>query len=70
MISREQLRAALGVHPNTISKWLASGRLPRPDVQVTRKSAYWRPETLEKAGILILSAPTVSGDLSTIHGDG
>lgn len=63
MISRAQLREHLGVHPHTITKWLAKGRIPRPDVQISLKSAWWKRETLAKVGIEIPpSPPTPAAD--------
>lgn len=31
---------------DTIREWWHSGKLPPPDVQLSRKAVYWRPETI------------------------
>ncbi len=31
----------------TILEWWHSGRIPPPDIRLSRQSVYWRPETIE-----------------------
>ena len=37
-------------HPATdsIREWWHSGKLPPPDVRISRKAIYWRPETIDE----------------------
>jgi hypothetical protein len=31
----------------TIREWWHSGKLPPPDVRISKKAIYWKPETIE-----------------------
>ncbi len=43
----------LGItHNNTLGRMLKSGRIPQPDVRITRKTRYWHRSTLVKAGLI------------------
>ena len=43
----------LGItHPNTLRVMIKTGRIPPPDVQLTKKTRYWHRTTLEKVGLL------------------
>lgn len=33
---------------DTILEWWHSGRLPPPDVRISRKAVFWLPETIEE----------------------
>lgn len=49
----KDLMRLLGVtHKNTLRNAIKSGRVPVPDVQITRKTRYWHRSTLVKWGIL------------------
>lgn len=55
VIWRQDLRKQLGdVSSETIRRWMASGRLPRPDVDLSHKTQGWRLSTLQAAGIMLL----------------
>ena len=58
LIRRRDLQRALGVSSETVRRWLASGRLPRPDVFVSDAASWWRLDTLDGAGFKIAAAPT------------
>ena len=51
LVSRADLCKTLDVHSETIRKWLKSGKLPTPDVALSRKTLMWRLSTLRAAGI-------------------
>ena len=46
-----QLREEMGVTGETVRRWRKDGKLPKPDVQLTRRSVGWRLSTLRAAGI-------------------
>lgn len=52
VIWRAQLQAHLDVSSETIRRWMSNGRLPKPDVDLSRRSRGWRRSTLQRAGIL------------------
>lgn len=33
---------------NTILEWCRSGRLPPPDLRLSRKKMFWKPETINR----------------------
>ena len=45
------LRAMLRVSQDTLSRWRKSGKLPAPDVALSRQTTGWRISTLRAAGI-------------------
>jgi predicted site-specific integrase-resolvase len=51
VIYRCDLQAELRVSSETVRRWLKAGRLPRPDVAITRRTQGWRLSTLRAAGI-------------------
>lgn len=51
VIWRPDLQHKLEVSSNTILRWMKSGRLPEPDVNLSRKTKGWLLSTLEEAGI-------------------
>lgn len=53
VIWRPDLHALLGKSSETIRRWIQSGKLPKPDVQITRKTHGWRVSTLRAAGVNI-----------------
>lgn len=51
VIWRRDLQATAQVSSETVRRWLVSGKLPKPDVQISRRTAGWRLSTLRAAGI-------------------
>lgn len=51
LILRRDLQATMDVCSETIRRWMASGKLPEPDVQLTRRTMGWRLSTLRAHGI-------------------
>lgn len=45
------LRKILSVSQDTIARWRKAGKLPAPDVQLSRCTTGWRISTLRAAGI-------------------
>lgn len=49
----KDLMALMGVtNKNTLRSAIKSGRIPQPDVQISRKTRYWHRSTLVKAGLI------------------
>lgn len=51
VISRRELQHRLQRSSETMRRWLRSGTLPTPDVQITHRTVGWRVSTLRAAGI-------------------
>lgn len=51
VIWRTDLQTELNVTSNTVRRWMLSGKLPPPDVDISRKTKGWRLSTLHEAGI-------------------
>ena len=51
VIWRPDLHALLDVTADCVRKWIKSGKLPAPDVALSRKTMGWRLSTLRAAGI-------------------
>jgi len=51
VIWRPELQAMFAVTSETIRKWLKAGKLPAPDVAMSRRTHGWRISTLHKHGI-------------------
>ncbi len=51
LVSRADLCSMLDVSQETLRKWLKVGKLPTPDVALSRKTILWRLSTLQSAGI-------------------
>lgn len=51
VIWRPDLQARMEVTGNTIRRWIISGKLPPPDIDITRRTKGWRLSTLREAGI-------------------
>ncbi len=52
LILRAELTELLGqVSSETIRRWLNSGKLPPPDVDLSRRTKGWRLSTLRAAGL-------------------
>lgn len=62
MIHRRQLRETLGVCGKTISKYIKTGKIPKPDKQVSNRDQWWWPSTLEQAGLANPQKLEASGD--------
>lgn len=53
-VPRTEVRALLGgVTTETVSNWIKDGRLPKPDLQVSRRTVFWKASTLRKAGLAV-----------------
>ena len=46
VIWRRELREVAGVGNECIRRWIKSGKLPPPDVNLTRQTRGWRASTL------------------------
>lgn len=51
MIWRPDLQQIVGVSSETVRRWLKTGKLPAPDVALSRRTMGWRISTLRAAGI-------------------
>jgi len=55
LVMRPELAEKLGndkpLCSETIRRWLKSGKLPKPDVALSKKTTGWRLSTLQAAGI-------------------
>ena len=51
VIWRPDLQQKMGVSSNTIRRWMIEGKLPPPDVDLSRRTRGWRLSTLHEAGI-------------------
>lgn len=51
VIWRRDLEQKLNVGSETIRRWMKSGKLPKPDVDISRRTRGWRLSTLRTAGI-------------------
>lgn len=54
VIFRPELQEILMVSSETVRRWMREGKLPDPDVALTRKTVGWRLSTLERAGIRLV----------------
>lgn len=50
VIFRRDLQALLQVSSETVRRWLATHKLPPPDVEISRRTMAWRMSTLREAG--------------------
>lgn len=53
VIWRPEFTKLMGVTSETVRRWLKENRLPKPDVDMSRKTQGWRVSTLRNAGINI-----------------
>ena len=51
VIWRHDLQSMMRVSSETMRRWLNAGKLPAPDVAMSRKTLGWRASTLRNAGI-------------------
>lgn len=56
LVKRSALLAALSISSETLRRWLAAGKCPRPDVDMGGGQQWWHPETLARAGIRLQPA--------------
>lgn len=50
IVWRKDLQAALDVTSETIRRWLKDSKLPKPDINPTRRCMGWRRSTLKASG--------------------
>ncbi len=53
VIWRADLETSLNVTSSTVRRWLKAGKLPPPDVDISRRTRGWRLSTLHSAGIRV-----------------
>lgn len=53
IIYRHDLREILQVTHETMQRWIQTGKLPKPDVDISRKKVGWKMTTLRNAGLNI-----------------
>lgn len=51
VIWRHDLQSLLRVSSETMRRWMHSGKLPNPDVAMSRRTLGWRISTLRANGI-------------------
>lgn len=51
VIWRRELQSTMQVTSETMRRWMNNGRLPKPDVQISRRTSGWKISTLKAAGI-------------------
>lgn len=51
VIWRPDLQELLQVTSETLRRWLLAGKLPAPDVDISRRTKGWKLSTLRAAGI-------------------
>jgi predicted DNA-binding transcriptional regulator AlpA len=51
VIWRPDLQDSMHVSSETVRRWINSGKLPKPDVAMSRRTMGWRLSTLRAAGI-------------------
>lgn len=51
VIWRSDLYTMAGVCSETVRQWIKTGKLPKPDVQISTKRMGWRLSTLQGLGI-------------------
>lgn len=51
VIFRPELMTQLNVGTETIRRWMKEEKLPKPDVDISRKTRGWKLSTLQAAGI-------------------
>lgn len=51
ILTRADIAARLNYSADTVRKWIKAGKLPPPDVALSRKTVGWKRSTLAAAGI-------------------
>lgn len=54
VVYRQELQRELGVVSETMRRWIRDGKLPKPDVALSRRTMGWRLSTLHAAGVGIV----------------
>lgn len=54
VIWRPDMNAEFGVGTEAIRRWIKSGKLPPPDIAISRKTMGWRLSSLRAAGLGLL----------------
>jgi predicted DNA-binding transcriptional regulator AlpA len=54
LVFRDDLVTSLGVGKEALRRWIKAGKLPKPDVAITRRTMAWKLSTLQAAGIGLL----------------
>lgn len=54
IVWRTELYEIVGVCSETVRQWMKSGKLPKPDVQISNKRMGWRLSTLQATGIWLV----------------
>lgn len=54
LVFRDDLMTSLGVGQEALRRWIKAGKLPKPDVAITRRTMAWKLSTLQAAGIGLL----------------
>lgn len=54
VIWRPDFQRFMGVNTETVRRWLKAGKLPPPDVAMSRRTQGWRLSTLRAAGVNIV----------------
>lgn len=47
LLSPRMICAELGVHRNTLTRWIEGGKFPKPDVCLTARMPRWADNTLK-----------------------
>jgi len=53
LIFRADICKALNVSSETVRRWLNAGKIPPPDVYLSRKTIVWKSSTLRAAGLKV-----------------
>lgn len=64
LIKRATLLAVLEIHTETLRRWMAQGKCPRPDIDMGGGQQWWHPETLARAGIRLQPAEAAEQEKS------
>jgi predicted DNA-binding transcriptional regulator AlpA len=51
ILTRADIMERLQVSRETVRQWMKAGKLPKPDVALSRKTVGWKRSTLVAAGI-------------------
>lgn len=51
VVWRSDFQKLLSVSSETVRRWMLAGKLPKPDVALSRRTVGWRISTLRDAGI-------------------
>ncbi len=65
LVQRADLLRALSRSSETLRRWMAEGKVPRPDVDMGNGQQWWHPETLARAGIRLQPADQAAANPPT-----